>query len=96
MSLACSTSFNASTINSFFDKLSAVIDRNAFQANDLHNLDVIGITTVQWPSKVIARKGAKQIGAQTSGERGQLVTVELAVNAFANTEPPMLVYTRVD
>jgi len=51
---------------------------------------------VQWPSKVIARKGAKQIGALTSGERGQLVIVELAVNAFANTVPPMLVYTRVD
>ena len=44
-----------------------------------YSLDFIGVTTEQWPSKVIARKGAKQIGALTSGEREQLVTVELHV-----------------
>jgi len=95
-SLARATSFNTTTINSFFDKLSAVIDRYAFQANDIYNLDETGVTTVQRPSKVIARKGAKQIGALTSGERGQLVTVELAVNACGNTVPPMFVFPRVN
>jgi len=51
---------------------------------------------VQWPSKIVARKGAKQIGALNSSERGQLVTVGLAVDAFANTAPPMFVFPRVD
>src|SRR6218665_2960427 len=37
-SLARATSFNATTINSCFNKLSGVIDRHAFQVNDIHNL----------------------------------------------------------
>jgi len=73
-----------------------VIDRHAFQANDIYNLDIIGITTMHFPSKVIARKGAKQTGELTSGEKRQLVTVELAVNAFASTVPSMFVFPRVN
>ncbi|GBL96010.1 hypothetical protein AVEN_199971-1 [Araneus ventricosus] len=36
---------------------------------------------VQKPRKIIARKGAKQIGSVTSVERGTLVTMVLAVGA---------------
>src|SRR6218665_1262480 len=83
-SLARTTSFNATTINSLFDKLAAVIDHHAFQTSDIYNLDETGVTNVQRPSKVTTRKGTKQIGALTSDERRQLVTVELAVNACGN------------
>lgn len=34
-----------------------------------------GCTTVQTPKQVISEQGKKQVGAITSGERGELVTV---------------------
>lgn len=46
------------------------------------------------PAKVIAVKGTKQVGSITSGERGTLVTVALAVSAIGNTVPPMLIFNR--
>jgi len=50
-SLVKASSFKAITINSLFDKLSAVIDRHAFQASDIYNFGETGVTLVQRPSK---------------------------------------------
>lgn len=83
-------------MSELFNKLSSVIDRHSFQASEIYNLDETGITTVQKPSKVIARKGMKQVGLLTSGERGQLLTMELAVSASGNSIPPMFVFPRVN
>jgi hypothetical protein len=52
-------------------------------------MDETGVTTVQKPSKVVAQKGLKQIGAVTSQERGTLVTVVVAINALGNSAPPV-------
>jgi hypothetical protein len=52
------------------------------------------LTTVQKPSKIIAKKGVKHVGAITSGERGTLITLALAINATGNSLPPMLVFPR--
>ena len=55
----------------------------------------VGITTVQKPDRVIARKGIKQVGAVTSAERGTLVTIALAVNGIGNSTPsPIFVFPR--
>ena len=93
-SLARSTAFNQANIDQFFTKLGEVIDRYHFQAQDIWNTDETGVTTVQRPAPVVASKGKKQVGAITSAERGQLVTVCTAINAVGNFVPPMFVFPR--
>lgn len=61
----------------------------------IYNVDETGVTTVQKPKQVVAEKGQKQVGAITSAERGELVTVVCAINAAGNAVPPMLVFPRV-
>ena len=56
------------------------------------NVDETGITTVQVPGKVLAKKGQRQVGRVTSGERGENLTVVCAVNAAGSYAPPMLVF----
>lgn len=58
----------------------------------IYNVDETGVTTVQNPKQVVTEKGKKQVGAITSAERGELVTVVCAVNAAGNAVPPMLIF----
>ena len=48
----------------------------------------------QIPLKMIALKGAKQVGAVTSAERGSLVTMIGTINAIGNTVPPYFIFPR--
>lgn len=57
-------------------------------------MDETGLTTVQRPSKIIAKRGSKQVGAITSGERGTLITIALAVSATGNSTPPFIIFPR--
>lgn len=43
---------------------------------------------------MVAAKGIKQVGAVTSGERGTLVTVVVAVSGCGNSMPPMFIFSR--
>lgn len=69
--------------------------RFKFPPNRIHNVDETGVTTVQTPKQVVAEKGKKQVGAITSAERGELVTVVCAINATGNAVPPMFIFPRV-
>lgn len=93
-SLSRATSFNRPNVERFFKKLGDVIEKHSFTGNDIWNVDETGITTVQTPDRVIARRGVKQVGAMTSGERGVLVSVACAVNALGNVIPPAFVFPR--
>lgn len=93
-SLARATSFNKANVELFFANYKRLLDMHNFNAADVWNVDETGVTTVQTPNRVIARKGEKQVSAMTSAERGTLVTVALAVNAIGNHLPPMFIFPR--
>jgi len=94
-SLSRATSFNPTNVAKFFENLQTVYNRHKFEAADVWNLDECGVTTVQKPIHVVAKKGSKQVGRITSGERGILVTVA-AISASGNTIPPFFVFPRAN
>lgn len=93
-SMARATSFNSHNVGIFFNNLDTVYKTHHFRPNDIWNMDETGVTTVHTPEKIIATKGVRQIGAMTSGERGTLVTVAVAINALGNSVPPFFVFPR--
>ena len=74
--------------------MESVLDQYYFQPYNIYNVDETGVTTIQKPYRIIAEKGLKQVGAITSGEKGKLVTVTVAVNASGNMIPPFFVFSR--
>jgi len=95
-SLARAASFNRPNVAKYFAKLAEVMDRYKFEPVNIWNMDETGVTTVTKPSKVVAERGLKQVGAITSAERGTLVTVAIAVNVIGNATPPMFIFPRVN
>jgi hypothetical protein len=57
-------------------------------------VDETAMTTVQEPTRILARKGVKQVGAVTSSERGFLITMAVAVNESGNSIPPFFLFPR--
>lgn len=60
----------------------------------IYNMDESTLTTVQKPSKILASKGKKQVGALTSSERGQHVTIVACVSSVGHYIPPALIFPR--
>ncbi|XP_067129333.1 uncharacterized protein [Centruroides vittatus] len=62
-SLSRATSFNKTNVDALFTNLGNLFKRYHFYPNDIYNVDETGITTVQRPDRVLARKGFCQIGS---------------------------------
>ncbi len=93
-SLAQARGFNKPAVEIFYDNYEAVLNEYNFTSNNIWNLDEFGITTVPDPPKVVAKKGQRQVGQMVSKERGELVTMAMAISADGNKIPPFFIFSR--
>ena len=70
------------------------MDIYKFSASQIWKIDETGVSTVVRPSKIVAAKGKRNVGAMTSRERGTNVKVVTAVSVSENTVSPMFVFPR--
>jgi len=95
-SLARSMGFNKPVVMQFYGTLYNLLEKYKLGPENIYNLDETGITSVQTPGKVLAKKGTKQVGQVTSAERGELVTLCCIINALGNSLPPFFIFPRVN
>ena len=93
--------FNAAKAKIFYDKLRDILfdkEENGgtrlIPETQVYNVDESGYTVCHKPSKVVAVKGQRRVGAMTSAEKGRTVTAICCVSAAGHYVPPMLVYPR--
>jgi hypothetical protein len=88
------SAFNKEEITHFYEKLGDFMEKHKFLPNNIYNADETGITTGTDPGKMLVEKGQRRVGAVTSGERGNNITVMCAMNAAGNFIPPMFIFAR--
>lgn len=91
-SLGRATSFNRHNVQMFYDNLAKIMDELKVLPQNIWNFDESGITTVHKAGRIVARCGVKQVGDMTSGKRGVLVTIALAISASGASLPPFYIY----
>ena len=82
-------------MDTFYDNLEELL-KKGFTPENIWNIDETGVTTVQAPTKQIAKKGERRVGAIVTQERGTYVTVCCGISASGNHIPPFLVFPRVN
>ncbi|XP_065651213.1 uncharacterized protein LOC136079405 [Hydra vulgaris] len=89
------SAFNKHNIEIFYNNLHNVLFKYKFSLNDIWNVDETGVTTVQVPEHVLAKRGERQVASVTSAERGILVTMCNAVNESGSLITPFYIFLRV-
>jgi len=93
-SLCRVSGFNRVQVGKFFDLLHYELRFKKYTAAQIYNVDETGITSVQEPGRIIAKKGTKQVGRVVSAEKGQTTTIVCAMNACGTFVPPMFLFKR--
>ena len=93
-SLGRAVGFNKPSVYKFYELYKAQLSKEVYTSDRIFNMDESGLTVVHTPGKVLAKRGHKQIGKVTSGEKGQTTTVICAVSASGFYVPPMLIFKR--
>ena len=94
-SAARARAFNKPVVSKFFSLLNELNDKGQFPPHRIFNVDETSISTVPGRcSKIIAKKGRKQVGRVTSAERGDSTTAVICMSAGGNFIPPMLIFSR--
>ncbi|XP_072395378.1 uncharacterized protein [Diabrotica undecimpunctata] len=87
--------FNKVAVKQFFDLLSNILDTHQLTGDRIYNCDETGLTVnPKGHSKVISKKGRRQVEILTSAERGQIVTAEICFSASGTYVPSMLIFPR--
>lgn len=88
--------FNKQAVQEFFVLLKKLLDEYNFTPDRIYNVDETGVSIVPKSSpKLVARRGRRQVGGLTAGERGENVTAEICMSASGVFMPPMLISPRV-
>ncbi|CAB4068194.1 unnamed protein product [Lepeophtheirus salmonis] len=88
--------FNKPSVQRFYGLLSEVMIENKLCPCRIYNIDETSLTTVLVTGKVLSKLGKKQVGATTSAERGEPVTVCCGVNAQGQLIPLCYIFPRVN
>jgi len=91
-SLGRAVGFNKPQVDGFYNNLQVLIEQHNLTAHQVWNVDESGLTTVHTPRNIIAKKGAKQVGMMTSGEKGK--TILCCMSAGGTFVPPMLIFPK--
>ncbi|KAJ3652116.1 hypothetical protein Zmor_018111 [Zophobas morio] len=94
-SAARAQAFNKDNIALYFKSLNEVMEKYNFPPENIYNIDKFGLSVVQKrPQKILATKGRKQVGALSSAERGQHLTVVCCMNAMGTFVLPAFRFPR--
>jgi len=85
------TGFNKVQVDKFFNLLREVMSKNEFRAHQIFNTDESGITTVQKPGKILAKRGLKRA---VSYEKGMTTTIVCAMSPIAVHVPSVMLFCR--
>jgi len=85
---------NKVQVSRFFSILRAELEAKKFDAEHIFSVDETGITTVQKPGQILARRGSKQVGRVVSAERGTTTTIVCCMSASGTFVPPMFLFKR--
>ena len=93
-SLARAVGFNKPVVMKFFEIYKEELTKHSFSADRIWNADESGLTVVHTPGRILAKRGDKQVGRITSGEKGETVTIICATSAAGSYAPPMMIFKR--
>ncbi|XP_033218187.1 uncharacterized protein LOC117173657 [Belonocnema kinseyi] len=93
--LGRAAAFNPTVVQNFFDLYEKILESYQFTAATVWNMDETGLSTVHKTKFVLAQKGQRCVAAASSGERGDNVTLTIAVSAAGEKIPSFFIFPRV-